>query len=349
MHVPVLLKECLSYIPASSKLIVDATFGNGGYSRLLLSQFPTATIIAIDRDEDAFNRALLMQKEHSRLIPILGPFGQLRSLLGKAGVEDGSVDAVLFDIGLSTNQLNDSKRGFSFMSSGPLDMRMSGDRGYLTAETIVNNYSMERIADILMTFGEEKQAKKIARAIDNHRRIKWISTTDQLAKIIEETIGSFGRIHAATKSFQALRIYVNDELGELRRGLLDAEHMVRKDGVCIVVTFHSLEDRLAKKLFLGQNGQLLDLVKADRAKYSRMRKASLQAEKLYLEDDSENDGLIQLPVQRQDLKLRRFEMITKRVVIAGDEEVRANPRSRSAKLRAMRRTGLPPSPISDEE
>jgi 16S rRNA (cytosine1402-N4)-methyltransferase len=300
-HVPVLLHSCLEILGKTNpKIICDATYGNGGYSKTLLDSFD-GLVIALDQDPLAMKRAneflSIFPQYRNRFFPILGRFGDLDRLLSRHfNTSTPMVDAILFDVGLSSNQIEDSNRGFSFKREGPLDMRMASSGGLetidsssITAEAIVNHFPASKISDILWHYGEERQSKKIARAIESARAKGPILSTTQLAQIVADSMGfgnawMYSKSHPATKTFQGLRIYINDELQQLKRGLIGSEHVLKPDGLCIVVTFHSLEDRLTKKFFQEcQSGivneeSLTDQIKPDPSKYKRMRRLAYQQE-----------------------------------------------------------------------
>jgi 16S rRNA (cytosine1402-N4)-methyltransferase len=333
---------------------VDATFGYGGYTSKILETFPNALVVALDQDPIAIERASFLKTTFGeRLKPVLGKFGDIEKLVISQGYQ--SVDAVVFDVGVSSMQLDDPIRGFSFMKDGPLDMRMPSRGGLeprcyeLPAEAIVNSYSASRLADILYHYGEEKQSRKIAKAIERNRARKPIETTGQLAQIVADTIGqgrfsSGTQLHPATRTFQALRIYVNDEMNQLYSGLQGASNILRLGGLCMVVTFHSLEDRLVKRYFKGEllaskddESELRNYIKADPGKISKMRRNAFQKE---VSEMFEEDDLDEYPFSHDLQSIQghppcHFEMLTKRVVKPSQSEIESNPRSRSAKLRPM--------------
>ncbi|KAJ3328213.1 hypothetical protein HDU91_004169, partial [Kappamyces sp. JEL0680] len=332
-HTPVLLQDCLRFLErdlqareaiplalsqgedmaallaewnAHPLVFVDATFGFGGYSRALLDAFASCKVLAIDQDPVAIERAWKLKESYGdRLVPIQGKFGDVAELVKSHG--HSFVDACLFDIGVSSMQLDEAHRGFSFVNDGPLDMRMPS-RGNmdascyeLPAHEVVNSYSVDRLADIIYYYGticvlipagEERQSRKIARAIERERTRREIKTTGQLAQLVADTIGYGHRfspttaLHPATKTFQALRIYVNDEMSQLYQGLQGAASLLRPGGLCLVVTFHSLEDRLAKRFFRGEllpgnrleDTAIHDFIRADPARYRRMRRTAYEQE-----------------------------------------------------------------------
>ena len=250
-HQPVLYHEILEALePSPQKTLLDATLGGAGHTRLLLAG--GARVIGIDQDPYA------LEKVRSENLPNLtvleGNFRHLDKLLEAAG--EGPVDGALLDIGVSSFQLDDAQRGFSFHEDAPLDMRMS--QSGLSAYEVVNTFELERIAAILYEFGEEKHSRRIARAIVEAREKAPLSSTVQLAQLIKWAYpGGHARgIHPARRSFQALRIFVNDELGALKDGLKAAREVLKPGGRLAVISFHSLEDRIVKQFMRGENGIL---------------------------------------------------------------------------------------------
>lgn len=312
-HKPVLLKEVLESLqPLRGQVIIDATFGAGGYSRALLQQ--DAKIIALDRDPQAIQSGIEMVAEFSPNLQLLQRcFSQLDQVMDYA--PDG-VDGVVLDIGVSSMQLDQAERGFSFQKDGPLDMRMS--QIGVSASDVVNKYKVEDLARIFYLLGEESEGMHFAKAIERKRSETLFSRTGELARLIAETtrkkINKKGKfIHPATKVFQALRIFVNDELGELIRALLAAEKILKPGGRLVVVTFHSLEDRIVKRFFTQR---------------SQMIQSSRHLPQL-------------------DLNQPSFKMIVKGAIVPSEEEIAQNPRARSAKLRAACRT-MAPAQSSDK-
>ncbi len=246
-HVPVLLAEVLeALVPLAGARIVDGTFGAGGYSRALLEA--GASVVAIDRDPGVtpFADALSAQFPESFSF-VAGAFAELDRLV------DRPVDGVVLDVGVSSMQLDVPERGFSFMREGPLDMRMAGEGE--SAADLVNGLDETELANLLYAFGEERKSRRIAHGIVAARAIEPITTTTQLARLIEKSIGRKpGDAHPATRSFQALRIAVNDEFGQLVEGLFAGERLLTEGGRLAVVTFHSLEDRIVKRFFDPEKG-----------------------------------------------------------------------------------------------
>jgi 16S rRNA (cytosine1402-N4)-methyltransferase len=301
-HVPVMLPEVLGMLaPRAGGIYLDGTFGGGGYARAILDAAP-CTLWAIDRDPDAIARgATLAARFPGRLHLVHGQFGSMLDLLAERGV--AALDGVVLDVGVSSYQIDDPARGFSFRGDGPLDMRMG--RAGLTAADLVNSLPERELADLLFELGEERASRRIARAIVAARAEAPIDTTARLAAIIRGVLPpDRSGIDPATRSFQALRIRVNDELGEIERGLDQASRLLAPGGRLIVVSFHSLEDRIVKR-FMGDA--------AGRAP-----------------SPSRHDprGLARRAAPR-------FRLLTMRPVRPGALEIAANPRARSARLRAL--------------
>lgn len=306
-HIPVLLTPILAAISPVTGRWLDGTFGAGGYTRAFLDA-GADQVIAVDRDPEVFERAARWADAYGdRLKLVQGEFGNLDQLA------DGPLDGVVLDIGVSSMQIDQAERGFSFMQDGPLDMRMA--QSGTTAADIVNTADEAILADILFQFGEERASRRIARAIIAARKLSPITTTGQLCAVIEDTIpkGKPGQIHPATRSFQALRIAVNDELGQLLKGLIAAEAALAPRGVLAVVTFHSLEDRIVKRFMAARSG-------------------------------AGPKGNRYAPMQQEEAP--RFELMGRKAITASKEELLANPRARSAKLRLARRTEAPAEQIS---
>jgi 16S rRNA (cytosine1402-N4)-methyltransferase len=302
-HIPVLLDGVLKALePEAGKVILDGTFGAGGYTRAILDA--GADVIALDRDPNAIAGGQSMVAEYNgRLTLNHTEFSALAAF-----APEGGLDGVVLDIGVSSMQIDEAERGFSFQRNGPLDMRMSSSG--VSAADVVNRAKVSDLIRIFGFLGEEKHSGRIARAIEKRRLNEPFQTTRDLANLIE-TVNprkAKDKIHPATRVFQALRIFVNDELGELAQALFAAERALKPGGRLVVVTFHSLEDRIVKKFFSERAG-----------------KAS---------------GSRHLPMV--EARKATFEPVGKGMVAASEEEAELNPRARSAKLRAGIRTQAPP-------
>ena len=310
-HAPVMLSEVLDILaPRDGGVYVDGTFGAGGYSKGLL-EAASCTVWGIDRDPAAAARgADLGRRYEGRLAVLCGCYGDMVRLLGDIDVD--RVDGVALDLGVSSMQLDDPARGFSFRADGPLDMRMGKDG--MTAADVVNGLDEKELADIIYRYGEERVARRIARAIVDARSRTPMTRTAQLADLVRRVVPrSRDGLDPATRTFQALRIYVNDELGELQRGLSAAEVLLRPGGKLVVVSFHSLEDRMVKD-FLRQRGG------------ARPRPSRHQ------------------PSRGEAASIPSFRLVKRRAAKPTAREVAANPRARSARLRAAERTAAPPWP-----
>ena len=319
LHKPVLLAEVIeALLPAGRShdgaIFVDGTFGAGGYTSALL-EAANCTVFAIDRDPDAIKGAApLLARYPGRLHVIQGRFGEMARVLSERGVD--AVNGITFDFGVSSMQLDQAARGFSFRFSGPLDMRM--EQAGPSAADLVNAMAERPLADLIFTFGEERQARRIARAIVAARDLAPIETTDRLAEIVRRAIakGPGGKpsqqaIDPATRTFQALRIAVNDELGEIDRGLAAAEQLLAPGGRLAVVSFHSLEDRRVKQFLRDRAG-------------------------------AAPKGSRHLPVAATKEAKPLFRLIAPGGVTASKAELAQNPRARSARLRIAERTDAPP-------
>ena len=307
LHQPVMLDEVVSTLaPRDGGHYIDATFGNGGYSRAILHS-ADCHLMAIDQDPDAIARGQNLVEEHApRFTLAHGRFSQMGDLLSHhhpQAATDG-VDGIVFDLGVCSTQLDQAERGFSFQKDGPLDMRMSQDG--LDAAKVVNNTVETDLANILYTYGDERASRRIARAIVKARQDAPITRTLQLAEIIHSVMPrpKPGQSDSATRSFQALRIYVNQEMAEIEQALESAQALLKPDGLLVVVTFHSLEDRIVKKFIANRGGKV--------ARPSR-----------------------HLP-ELEDAPVF-FQMVTRKPLLPSDDEIATNPRSRSAKLRAAKR------------
>lgn len=310
-HRPVMLAEVLAALaPRDGAIYLDGTFGAGGYSRAMLDA-ATCTVWAIDRDPEAIARGAVLGAAYGERFHVLhGRFSDMARLLAAHGVT--AVDGIALDLGVSSPQLDDAARGFSFRFDAPLDMRM--ERQGETAAEVIARASESELADIIYQFGEERYARRIARALVAARGRSPIERTTQLRDIVRAAVprATADTIDAATRTFQALRIHVNDELGELDHGLTAAESLLAPGGILVVVSFHSLEDRRVKAFLRSRSGG------APRA--SR-----------------------HLPAEVGRAAAPTFELVTRRAVRPTDAEIEQNPRARSARLRAGRRTAAPVS------
>ncbi|XP_007950141.1 12S rRNA N4-methylcytidine (m4C) methyltransferase [Orycteropus afer afer] len=332
IHIPVMVDavvRCLA--PQKGQVFLDMTFGSGGHSRAILHSEPDITLYALDRDPTAYAIAEQLSELYPKQIQaVLGQFSQAEALLIKAGVQPGTLDGVLLDLGCSSMQLDAPERGFSLRKDGPLDMRMDGDRypDMPTAADVVNALDQQALASILRTYGEEKHAKKIASAIVQARSIYPITRTQQLASIVAGAFpvsATYARkdllqrsTHIATKTFQAFRIFVNNELNELYAGLKTAQKFLRPGGRLVTLSFHSLEDRIVKRFLFGIN-------MTERFNQSARQKV-LKISPLSSGQENKDEVSIRAPLM--------WKLIHKKVLTPEDEEVQHNPRGRSAKLRA---------------
>jgi 16S rRNA (cytosine1402-N4)-methyltransferase len=308
----VLGREAVAFLsPRDGGVYVDATFGAGGYSRAILEVRGTR-VIGIDRDRTAVADGFdLVDRSEGRLVLVEDRFSNLAEICAAEGL--AAVDGIVMDVGVSSMQLDEADRGFSFRLDGPLDMRMGHDGP--TAADVIAKASEAELADIIYLFGEERQSRALARAIVAARKEAPIATTRALADIVARVVRSKpGDIHPATRTFQALRIFVNEELDELREALQAAEHVLKPGGRLAVVSFHSLEDRIVKNFFT-EHGKV-------------------------------GGGSRHLPEVRHTAP--SFKILTKRPVTPDDAELAANPRARSAKLRAAERTDAPAHEASEE-
>ena len=299
-HVPVLLSEVVDALkPRDGGRYVDGTFGAGGYTTAILDR-AACEVIAIDRDPDAISAGKALAQHYApRLRLIEGRFGDMEQLLGAEGVS--AVDGVALDLGVSSMQFDQPERGFSFRASGPLDMRM--EKNGPSAADLVNESEESELADIFWRYGEERKSRRVAHAIVERRRDKRIETTGELAEIVRRAVGPSAKDESdpATRAFQALRIAVNDELGELERGLVAAEQVLAPGGRLAVVSFHSLEDRAVKDFVRTHSGRTP----------APSRHAPPRAE-----------------ARRATLR-----EVSRKPVPPSAAEVSANPRARSARLR----------------
>ncbi len=308
-HVPVMLNEVMDALePKEGELYLDGTFGAGGYSRAFLDKV-NCRVVGIDRDESALAMAEEWKTAYQdRLVLIHGTFGNARACLAESGFE--KLDGFVLDLGVSSMQLDQAERGFSFRFDGPLDMRMDRSVG-MSAADLVNESTEEELASLIKLYGEERFARRVARAIVKARAEEPFTGTARFAEVVRASIpyNKKEKTDPATRTFQALRIAVNDELGELERALESAEHILKEGGRLVIVTFHSLEDRIVKRFLKQRSG--------DVPSPSRHMPEAIQ------HDRPE-------PV---------FKLLSRKAVLASEPETKENPRARSAKLRAAVRTG----------
>ena len=299
-HVSVMLQEAVAALEVKKGgVYVDGTLGRAGHTKEILRR--GGTVIGIDRDDEALQAVKAMRLKGLKAVK--GNHGDIVEILKKEGLE--KVDGILLDLGVSSPQLDESERGFSFRAAGPLDMRMDRTSG-LTAADIVRERSEEDLTNIFRTLGEEPDARRIAKAIVCARKSHPISTTLQLAALVEKTVGRHGAHHPATRVFQALRMAVNDELGELKRSLSGGLGSLKTGGRFVVITFESLTDRAVKQFFSAHAGRMVSLQQGG---------------------------------ERWEGSLPRIRPVMRRAAVASQEEIAVNPRSRSAKMRAVERIG----------
>jgi 16S rRNA (cytosine1402-N4)-methyltransferase len=314
-HVPVMLNEMLATLsPRDGAVYLDGTFGGGGYAKAILDR-ARCHVWAIDRDESAIARGAGLAAQYpGRLHLLHGRFGDMLALLTEAGVH--ALDGIVLDIGVSSFQIDDPARGFSFMGDGPLDMRMGRHGNDLTAAVLVNTLSERDLADLLFRLGEERASRRVARAIAAARTEAPIVTTGRLASIIRAVLppDKSGH-HPATRSFQALRLRVNDELGEIEHGLEQAARLLHPGGRIVVVSFHSLEDRIVKRFMTQVSGRSPAPSRHDPRGQTR---------------ESVQGGA----------PPARFRLVTPKALRPGATETAVNPRARSARLRAVEFLGL---------
>ena len=308
LHNSVMINEIISFLPLKKSInVIDATFGGGGYSKTILEKFNVNQLLAIDRDPISKIFAKEIKSKFSNFILINDKFSKIEEIVNNSKFKDKKFDIILFDIGTSSNQIDNAQRGFSFNKFGPLDMRMgSSDKN---AYDIINKYEEKNLADIIYQYGEERYSRVIAKEIVKNRKIKFISDTIELSNIIKKCLPKKNqfksKIHPATKTFQAIRIYVNDELNELKTSLEKTLKILNKDGLILVVSFQSLEDRIVKDFFNHNSGK-------------RWRSSRHYPE---------------LP----DKLATQLKIITKKPILPSASEILENPRSRSAKLRVAQK------------
>lgn len=302
-HTPVLLRETVDALAVKpGGVYVDGTLGRAGHALEILARAGDgARLVGIDRDEQALSESAELLGKMPGVTLAHGCHGDIARIVREAGID--AVDGILLDLGVSSPQLDEAERGFSFRADGPLDMRMDRSRGE-TAADLVATRGDEELAEILRDFGEEPNARRIAKAIVRARAEARIETTAQLAALVERTVGRCGAHHPATRTFQALRMAVNDELGELERALADGLDLLKPGGRFAVITFESLTDRTVKRFFAAHAGRMVSLQQGG----------------------ERWEGI--LPMAR---------LVTRHAVTATKEEIEKNPRARSAKLRAAER------------
>jgi 16S rRNA (cytosine1402-N4)-methyltransferase len=307
VHVPVLLAEAIAALaPRDDGLYVDGTFGAGNYSRAIL-EAARCRVVALDRDPEAVRRGgALANRYAGRLTVVEGRFGDLERILAGLGI--ARVTGIALDLGFSSDQMDDPARGFSFRADGPLDMRMSSEG--TTAADLVNTLSEAALADLIYVYGEERHSRRVARAIVRARAQAPLTRTAELAALVRKVVPAAGGIDPATRTFQALRMEVNDELGELERALLAAERLLEPGGRLAIVAFHSLEDRKVKDFLRARSGG----TGASRHRPSPSAPAP------------------------------SFAVLTRKPVRPSAEEIERNPRARSARLRAAERMAAPAWP-----
>ncbi len=308
-HIPVMLPDVIDALqPRPQETYIDGTFGAGGYTRAILDT-ADCRVIAFDRDPTAIAAAAtLVEAFAPRLTLLHRPFGEMAEAIQEIGVE--AVDGVVLDIGVSSMQIDEAERGFSFQSDGPLDMRMSCEGP--SAADVVNGFEEEQIADIIYEYGEERRSRAIARAIVKARASAPLTRTRELADLVLRVFHGRkedGR-HPATRTFQGLRIFINDELGELERALAAAEKILRPGGRLVLVTFHSLEDRIVKRFLAERSGKM-------------------------------DQGSRYLPQKNIQVSPPSFRLVNSRPLTPQKGELDVNPRARSARLRAAIRTDAP--------
>ena len=310
-HKSVMLAEVLAALkPQKGEIYVDGTFGYGGYTSAILED-TDCTVLAIDRDPSVLPQAETLKERYGERFTLLqGCFGDVRALLEEAGIE--KVDGFVLDIGVSSMQLDQAGRGFSFRADGPLDMRMDTQNDGPTAADIVNKTSQDDLANIIYQYGEERKSRHVAKAIVEARRAALIERTGQLADIVRAVVPASKKdqIDPATRTFQALRIAVNDELGELERALLASQHILKEGGRLVVVSFHSLEDSIVKHFLREKSGQCDNV-----SRY--------------------------LPEPSRDKVSCLFDLPQRKAVYPSSEESSSNPRARSARMRYAVRTSAP--------
>ena len=297
-HISVMLTEAIDALNIKEGgVYVDGTLGRAGHTKEILRR--GGRVIGIDRDDDALKAVEALSVQGLKAVK--GNHGDVAKILKNEGLE--KVDGILLDLGVSSPQLDEGERGFSFRADGPLDMRMDRTGG-VTAADVVRDLDESGLTEIFRKYGEEPNARRIAKAIVKARGVSSIDTTLQLAEIVERTVGRRGAHHPATRVFQALRMHVNDEMGELEKALADGLGCLKPGGRMAVITFESLTDRVVKRFFAAHAGRMVSLQQGG---------------------------------EKWEGELPRVMQVTRKAVVASDQEIAANPRSRSAKLRAVER------------
>ncbi|GAB1602841.1 probable methyltransferase-like protein 15 homolog [Argonauta hians] len=328
-HVPVMLNEVLSILnPKDGQTILDMTFGGGGHSEEILRKAPLLkNLIVLDRDPLAHEIALDFAKRfsHCNILPLCGTFEDVPCLLKQHKISTNSIDGILIDAGASSMQFNTAHRGFSINHDGKLDMRMSSGRetNQPTAADVINTLDENSLHELLKKYGEEKRSRDIAHAIINFRSaFGKILTTGQLATIVASVFDSPMKrdklhrpAHVATKTFQALRIFVNNELNQLSNGLLVAHEYLKERGVCVAISFHSLEDRIIKRHFHGTD-------------IEAPKNMPLSSQQLF------SPSRIYTDLTMQEIVRKKWNPVQRKIIVPTNLEVENNPRARSAKLRA---------------
>ena len=302
-HISVLLNECIEGLDIKKDgIYVDGTLGGAGHTLKIAERLNnTGNIIGIDRDIDAINKAKETLKDYTNVIYVQDNHDNIKGILSKLNID--KVDGILLDLGVSSYQIDEETRGFSYMADSPLDMRM--DKGQeLTAKKVVNTYSEEKLADIIYKYGEEKFSRQIARKICEYRKIKEIETTKELVEIIEKSVPRQNQGHPAKRTFQAIRIEVNNEIEPLYNTIANAIDVLKPKGRLCVITFHSLEDRAVKQAYKDYEG-----------------KCTCPTDFPYCVCGNKPKGRV----------------ITKKPILPTEEEMEKNTRSRSAKLRIFER------------
>ncbi len=303
-HVSVLLEECIDGLNIKEDgIYVDGTLGGAGHSKEIVKKLTSGKLIGIDQDTNAINKAKEVLKDDiDKVIVVHDNFKNIKNVLKNLGIE--KVDGILLDLGVSSHQLDEGDRGFSYKKDAPLDMRMNREQK-LSAWDVVNTYSVEELERIIKDYGEENWAKRIAKFIEAEREEKSIDTTEDLVEVIKKAVPSGARRdgpHPAKRTFQAIRIEVNNELGIIKQTILDGCEALNKKGRMCIITFHSLEDRIVKETF----------------------------KELFKECICPTG----FPICQCDKK-REVKIITRKPIIASEEELEVNRRSRSAKLRII--------------